>query len=291
MKKIGALTVLAAKPGWRISKAAVEDLVKLTTERLDAAGKSSGEDFFIFQLFDNSFHMARSEECIYLPHSKDSNGKYHVFGEAVLAPRDTRFEMFRTCIPILKQATGKNSVILAPLPRYMYSSCCEDPEHVAGLESPNHRGKMRDEVDSARQHLKDFAWSCGIRNAKALNPGRSLMESAALEEEEDRHLWLADPVYPSEDAYEIIAKMIVEHANSTKGQGTKRKGQHDPTASNKKIKMMPQTLRGVPYTCDSYQHRPPARGRGYQGGRGLGWSRGSGFQRNGGRGQWKRRAH
>ncbi len=223
--------------------------------------------------------MARSEECIYLPHSKDSNGKYHVYGEAVLAPRDTQFEMFRTCIPILKQATGKNSVILAPLPRYMYSRCCEDPEHVAGLESPNHRRKMRDEVDSARQHLKDFAWSCGIRNAKAMNPGRSLMESAALEDEEDRHLWLADPVHPSEDAYEVIAKMIVEHANST------------PPASNKRIKMMPQTSRGVPYKHDSYQHRPPARGRGYQGGRGLGGSRGSGFQRNGGRGQWKRRAY
>jgi hypothetical protein len=150
---------------------------------------------------------------------------------------------------------------------------------------------MRDEVDSARQHLKDFAWSCGIRNAKALNPGRSLMESAALEEEEDRHLWLADPVHPSEDAYEIIAKMIVEHANYTKGYGMKRKGQHDPTASNKKIKMMPPTWRGVSYTRDSHLHRPPARGRGYQGGRGLGWSRGSGFQRNGGRGQWKRRAY
>jgi hypothetical protein len=291
LKKTGALTVLAAKPGWRISKAAVEDLVKLTSECLDAAGKSAGEDFFIFQLFDNSFHMARSEECTYLPHSKDSNGRYHVFGEAVLAPRDTQFEMFRTCIPILKQAAGKNSVMLAPLPRYLYSSCCEDPEHVAGLDSPNHRGKMRDEVDSARQHLKDFAWSCGIRNAKALNPGRSLMESAALEEEEDRHLWLADPVHPSEDAYGIIAKMIVEHANSIKGNGLKRKGQHDHTESNKKIKMMPPTWRGASYNRDSHLHRPPTRGRGYYGARGLGRPKDSGFQSNGGRAQWRRRAY
>jgi hypothetical protein len=291
MEKTGTQIVLAAKPGWRVSKAAVEDLAKLTSEQLDAAGKSTGEDFFIFQLFDNSFHMARSEECIFLPHSKDSNGRYHVYGEAVLAPRDTQFEMFRTCIPILKLATGKNSIILAPLPRYMYSRCCEDPDHVAGLESPNHRSRMREEVEGARQHLKDFAWSCGIRNVKAMNPGRSLMESAALEDEEDRHLWQADPVHPSEDAYEVITKMIVEHAYSTKGQGIKRKGQQDPSASNKKIKMMPQTSRGALYNRGSYQHRPPSRGRGYQGGRGLGWPRGSGYQGSGGRGQWKRRAY
>jgi hypothetical protein len=90
-------------------------LVSQTAEQLDAAGKSSGDNIFIFPLFDNSFHMARSEECICLPHSKDSSGRYHVYGEAVLAPRDTQFEMFRTCIPILKMASGKNSIILAPL--------------------------------------------------------------------------------------------------------------------------------------------------------------------------------
>jgi hypothetical protein len=235
--------------------------------------------------------MARSDECIYLPHSKDSNGKFHVYGEAVLAPRDTQFEMFRTCIPILKQASGKNSIILAPLPRYLYSRCCEDPDHVAGLESPNHRGKMRDDVDNARQHLKDFAWSCGIRNVKAMNPGRSLMESSVLEDEEDRHMWLADPVHPSGNAYEVIAKMIIDQANSMKGQGTKRKGQQDSSATSKRIKMVPQSSRGIPYKRDSYPHRPPTRGRGYQGGRGLGWSRGPGSQRNCGRGQWKRRAY
>jgi hypothetical protein len=227
----------------------------------------------------------------YLPHSKDFNGKYHVYGEAVLAPRDTQFEMFRTCIPILKQASGKNSIILAPLPRYLYSRCCDDPDHVAGLESPDYRGKMREDVDNARQHLKDFAWSCGIRNVKSMNPGRSLMESTALEEDEDRHMWLTDPVHPSGDAYEIIAKMIIDQANSTKGQGIKRKGQQDSSATSKRVKLVPLSPRGTPHNPNSYSHRPLYRGTGLQGGRGLGWSRGPGFQRNRGRGQWKRRAY
>ncbi len=54
-------------------------MVSQAAERLDSARKSSGDDIYIFQLFDNSFHMARSE-CIYLPHSQDSSGRYHVYG-------------------------------------------------------------------------------------------------------------------------------------------------------------------------------------------------------------------
>ncbi len=100
-------------------------MVSQTAERLDSARKSSGDDIYIFQLFDNSFHMARSEG-IYLPHSKDSSGRYHVYGEAVLASRETQFEMFHTCLSLLKITAGKNSVILAPLPRYLFSRCCED---------------------------------------------------------------------------------------------------------------------------------------------------------------------
>jgi hypothetical protein len=46
-------------------------------------------------------------------------------------------------------ASGKNSIILAPLPRYLFSHCCVDTDHVAGLEFVDHREKMREEVDKA----------------------------------------------------------------------------------------------------------------------------------------------
>ncbi len=41
-----------------------------------------GEEFFDFQLFG-----ALRRLCVYHPHSRDSAGKYLVFGDAVLAPQ------------------------------------------------------------------------------------------------------------------------------------------------------------------------------------------------------------
>ncbi len=67
---------------------------------------------------------------------------------------------------------------------------------------------MREEVDKARQHLKDFAWSCGVRNTKVVNPGRALMDRSALDEGEDRDLWTDDPIPLSATAYNVIARQI-----------------------------------------------------------------------------------
>jgi hypothetical protein len=65
LQKTGAMTVLAAKLAWRISKAAVEGLVSQTAEQLETARKCSGDDIYIFQLFDNSWLAWRSVQ--YLP--------------------------------------------------------------------------------------------------------------------------------------------------------------------------------------------------------------------------------
>jgi hypothetical protein len=44
---------------------------------------------------------------------------------------------------------------------------------------------MRDEAEKARQHLKDFAWSCRKRYAKAVNTGKAMLDGTVLEEDEE----------------------------------------------------------------------------------------------------------
>jgi hypothetical protein len=57
------------------------------------------DDVYVFQLFDNNFHMVRSKKCVYLPHSKDASRNYLVYGEA-------QFEMFCACLLLLKIGEG-----------------------------------------------------------------------------------------------------------------------------------------------------------------------------------------
>jgi hypothetical protein len=101
--------------------------------------------------------MGLSDDCVHLPHWKDTAGKYSVFGEAVLAPRgvgDTRYEMFSTCIPLLKLAEGKIAVMLGPLSRDLDTICCGDTEHVRDQQTAGHRVAMRDAVAKALVDLE-----------------------------------------------------------------------------------------------------------------------------------------
>jgi hypothetical protein len=48
----------------RVSNAAVERLLNVVVDSLAAVGGSSKEDMHVLQLFDNSFNMTSSKECI-----------------------------------------------------------------------------------------------------------------------------------------------------------------------------------------------------------------------------------
>jgi hypothetical protein len=61
-----------------------------------------------------------------------------------------------------------------------------------------------------------------VRIAQAVNPGKTLLEGALLKEEEDRHVWEYNPVYPSPSA-SINAKAIGQHADRLKGSLGNRK--------------------------------------------------------------------
>jgi hypothetical protein len=62
-----------------------------------------------------------------------------------------------------------------------------------------------------------------VRIAKAVNPGKTLLEGALLKEEEDRHVWEYNPVYTSPSADSINAKAIGQHADRLKGSLGNRK--------------------------------------------------------------------
>ncbi len=50
----------ASRPGFRIRKAAVETFLAMAVEKIAATGESTDNDVIVFQLVDNSYHMALS---------------------------------------------------------------------------------------------------------------------------------------------------------------------------------------------------------------------------------------
>ncbi len=173
---------MASTPGWRISKATVEGY---GGGEHTGIRQKIGKRCFVFQLVDNSYHMALSNECVHLPNFKGADSKYHIYGETVLFLRDTQYEMLRTCIPLLNLAEGKCTNMLGPLPRYLYSRCWDDMEHVRGLESARHSRAMQEAVEKARVDLKDFLRTRGLRSFRTINLGKAIESANVLKDEED----------------------------------------------------------------------------------------------------------
>ena len=92
-----------------------------------ALGEVKGDCTVIYQLFDNSFHMAKTEEGGLIPAVREPGpgGKYHVHGEAVFAPKELQYSTFNLVKPLLEAAEPYQRILVSPLPRYLQGRCCD----------------------------------------------------------------------------------------------------------------------------------------------------------------------
>jgi hypothetical protein len=169
LSQLGHQVIDVIRPGWRVMPSTVLSMKDLLEKRIKEAGGCKHNDTYVFQLWDNTLHAAWAEELATIPHTKDALGKYHVQGDAIIVPSSTQTEIFKMVLPILNVAKSFNTVLVGPLPRYLYASCCRDKDHVTNLRKDDYRSKMRADCDMARQKLKDSAWFSGFERAKAIN--------------------------------------------------------------------------------------------------------------------------
>ena len=87
LEREGATVMRAVIPGWRALKQKIPPMVELIRARLSTV---RGDCIVIFQLFDNRFYMARTEEGGLLPAVKEASrdSKYHIHGELVFTPKE-----------------------------------------------------------------------------------------------------------------------------------------------------------------------------------------------------------
>ncbi len=223
LSQMGHKVIDVIWPGWRVMPSTVLSMKELLEKRIKEAGGCKHNDIYVFQLWDNTLHAAWAEELATIPHTKDALGKYHVQGDAIIVQASTQTEIFKMVLPILKVAKSFNTVLVGPLPRYLYASCCRDKDHVTTLRKDDYRSKMRADCDMARQKLKDSAWFSGLEKAKAINLGRSLRDFCDKEGMDERLLWIEDPVHPTLEGYRAIAEDIVRVASTIAGPEDRKK--------------------------------------------------------------------
>jgi hypothetical protein len=173
---MGHTVVDVIRPGWWAMPSTVASLKELLEKKIKDSGGARHNDVYVFQLWDNTLHAAWAEKSATIPHTKDALGKYHVQGDAIIVSASTQIEVFKMVLPLLRVAKKHSSVLVGPLPWYLYTACCRDSEHVTNLRKDDYRSRMRADCDTARQKLRDPAWFNGFEQTKAINPGRTLRE-------------------------------------------------------------------------------------------------------------------
>ena len=85
LEQLGASVLRAVIPGCRGIKIKVQYMVDLVRSKLKEAGPNC---IVVYQLLDNSFYLAKTEEGGLIPAVRESIGhKYHVQGELVFTPK------------------------------------------------------------------------------------------------------------------------------------------------------------------------------------------------------------
>jgi hypothetical protein len=118
---------LVHEPSWRIFR---NNAVSLA-ERVEDALSKAAFNTIMFAVLDNSTYSTLAPNGDIIPARRDNQGKYHIDGELVISSKSVvLFANFNALKQLLEKARPMGGVLMAPLPRYVKSGCCEDTEHM-----------------------------------------------------------------------------------------------------------------------------------------------------------------
>jgi hypothetical protein len=201
----GKTTKLVDTPNFRLVS---RDLTDLTAKlRVVLEDKAEDEAVILFNNIDNCFFLARSEDGHTCPPRKDLEDHYHIEGELVCPPPppNTSKQLFINLLPLLKELGGYQKIVATPLPCYLFSPCCMDPDHVPNLENDDYVAKVLSDLDSTHRLWRGIAFRVKVANLKVCNVSRLLGEQT---------WWRSDPVHPTAEGYNRVAVYLTKGFNA-----------------------------------------------------------------------------
>ncbi len=157
-KERGYTVLRVCKPGWRANKYPVSEIVPQVEELLK---QLSEDDIIIIECLDNTAFYSRSEEGGVIPVRKYVNGDYHVEGDLVLATRERQALMLDNLEPLLRVLRHRKVIVVTPMPRYLYESCCGREDHAPNRMEDGFKEELRRSLGEFRLNIKKLLF---IRN-------------------------------------------------------------------------------------------------------------------------------
>jgi hypothetical protein len=150
-------------PGWIATPESISKLASVVSEHA-----SHGAAGFVFDLFGNtSVRYEQFDGSTSLPFL--SQGKYHLGGKIVISPPEI-FKKTVDCVwPILAAKKDAACVVIPPLPRYLFSRCCNDSGHCTNASDNDFSQSLLASFLQLRHSLIRQLVSRGLTNFKVLD--------------------------------------------------------------------------------------------------------------------------
>jgi len=122
--------------------------------KADVAAHSGMEDAaFVFDcLGQTAYRFRQPDGSLAMP--VKFGGGYHLLGEAAIADDNIVRASIKKLGPVLSGMSSKPTVIVPPLPRYIFGGCCRLKNHSHGSGSGEMAKKMLDQIAHVRRTLK-----------------------------------------------------------------------------------------------------------------------------------------
>ncbi len=150
-------------PGWVASPENIENLKKEVEGIV-----SDSSTVFVFDLLGNSaFRFEQFDGTQSLPFK--ANNKFHLAGNVVTCAPTTFKKIVDGVLPIIACKRDAIGLIVPPLPRYLFTGCCNQKEHCQNISDPNHPRTLLSETIGLRNTLKKIIVNSGLVNVRVLD--------------------------------------------------------------------------------------------------------------------------
>jgi hypothetical protein len=298
LKAAGYTVCDLTQPGWLATPENIDFLIA----KLNTIG-TLPDTIVILELFGNStFRYRQFDGTMALPF-KVNNG-YHMDGEEGVCDDETFKKLCGSVGVIFDACSESVKIIIPPLARHLYTSCCGNSRHCTNLKNEDHELSLLHATTHFRPLLKEalikhgtdrFFVIDGIGAILGVPPGGNRGAPAEIVRELSDYC-AKDGVHYTDAAYSNIAKTVMSAAEGVANGTLTKSGsdKHIPSGNQAGgsffwrgfVSPIGARLTNIQQSHHSFSvdQQPPVRGSGHRGGRGQGHhlrGRGAGHHRPG----------
>jgi hypothetical protein len=126
---LGQDTVTLAFSGFRPKEKMIAEISNKLVEL-----NLTKDDTVILDLLSNSVFMGTDSSGLPTEALRAEDGSYHIVGSLAVAPASVTKKILAGCSTLAKVLKGTGTVLISPIPRCVYSKCCDNPDHVDNFE-------------------------------------------------------------------------------------------------------------------------------------------------------------